>query len=73
MPWTAKQHRLFEAAAHNPSIARAHGMSQGKAASMAREGVKGRGRHLARALRRAKGGSDGGIGGVGAGGGVGSA
>ena len=28
MPYSAKAHRLFEAAAHNPSIAKAHGMSR---------------------------------------------
>jgi hypothetical protein len=42
MPYTAKQHRLFEAAAHNPKIAKAHGMSQGDARKMASEGVKGK-------------------------------
>ena len=40
MPWTAKQHRLFEAAAHNPAIAAAHGIAPQKAAQMAAEGVK---------------------------------
>lgn len=40
MPWTAAQHRLFQAAAHNPAIAAQHGMSQPKAAKMAAEGVK---------------------------------
>lgn len=40
MPWTPAQHRLFQAAAHNPAIAKQHGMSQSKAATMAAEGVK---------------------------------
>ena len=41
MPYTAKQHALFEAAAHNPSIAKKHGMSQADARKMASEGIKG--------------------------------
>jgi hypothetical protein len=40
MPWTAKQHRLFEAAAHNPAVAKRVGIPQAKAAEMAHEGVK---------------------------------
>lgn len=40
MPWTAKQHRLFEAAAHNPAVAKRVGIPQQKAAGMAAEGVK---------------------------------
>lgn len=40
MPYTAKQHRLFEAAAHNKSIAKKHGMTQAEAKRMASEGVK---------------------------------
>ena len=40
MPWTAKQHRLFEAAAHNPAVAKRVGIPQQKAAEMASEGVK---------------------------------
>jgi hypothetical protein len=40
MPWTGAQHRLFEAAAHNPEIAKEKGISQDKAAEMASEGVK---------------------------------
>lgn len=39
MPWTPAQHRLFEAAAHNPAIAKSHGIPQPKAASMASEGI----------------------------------
>jgi len=53
MPYTAKQHRLFEAAAHDPSIAKRKGLSQSDAARMAHEGVKKKRRaHMvARALR----------------------
>lgn len=40
MPYTAKQNRLFQAAAHDPKIAKAHGMSQADAKRMAAEGVK---------------------------------
>ena len=40
MPYTAKQHALFEAAAHNPKVAKAHHMSQADAKRMASEGVK---------------------------------
>lgn len=40
MPWTAKQHRLFQAAAHNPEFARKVGIPQDKAKEMASEGVK---------------------------------
>mgnify|MGYP003337821614 FL=1 len=40
MPWTTKQHRLFEAAAHNPAVAQKVGIPQQKAAQMASEGVK---------------------------------
>lgn len=40
MPWTPAQHRLFEAAAHNPEIARRKGIKQSDAARMAAEGVK---------------------------------
>lgn len=39
MPWTAKQHRLFEAAAHNPKVAKRVGIPQGKAKHMASEGI----------------------------------
>jgi hypothetical protein len=40
MPYTPKQHRLFEAAAHNPSIAKQFGIPVKKAKEMAAEGVK---------------------------------
>lgn len=40
MPYTEKQHRLFQAAAHNPAIAKKAGISQADAKKMASEGVK---------------------------------
>jgi hypothetical protein len=40
MPWTPAQHRLFEAAAHDPTVARARGISHEDAARMAHEGIK---------------------------------
>ena len=40
MPYTAKQHRLFEAAAHNPKIAKKKGIKQSDAKKMASEGIK---------------------------------
>jgi len=40
MPWTPKQHRLFEAAAHNPAVAKKIGIPRAKAALMAKEGIK---------------------------------
>lgn len=55
MPWTGPQHRLFEAAAHSPQVAARVGIPQQKAAQMASEGVKPKGKTLADALRRHKG------------------
>jgi len=40
MPWSPAQHRLFEAAAHNPAVAKRVGIPQPKAAQMASEGIK---------------------------------
>lgn len=40
MPYTAKQHRLFQAAAHSPKVAKRTGIKQSDAARMAHEGVK---------------------------------
>jgi hypothetical protein len=40
MPWTLKQHKLFEAAAHDPKVAKRVGISTKKAKKMAHEGVK---------------------------------
>lgn len=39
MPWNSAQHRLFEAAAHSPAVARRVGIPQAKAVGMASEGV----------------------------------
>lgn len=46
MPWSPSQHRLFEAAAHDPAIAKAHGIGQAKAATMASEGIKGQAKDM---------------------------
>jgi hypothetical protein len=40
MPYTKKQHKLFEAAAHSPTVAKRVGIPQAKAKKMAAEGVK---------------------------------
>lgn len=40
MPYTAKQNKLFRAAAHSPDIAKKHGMTRRVASRMAAEGVK---------------------------------
>lgn len=40
MPWTEAQMRLWRAAAHDPEIARRHGISQSRAREFMREGVK---------------------------------
>lgn len=40
MPWSAKQHRLFEAAAHDKSVAKRTGIPTAKAKKMAHEGIK---------------------------------
>lgn len=52
MPWTPKQHRLFEAAAHNPDVAKRVGIPMQKAQQMASEGVKRN--LLAKALSKRK-------------------
>ena len=57
MPWSPAQHRLFEAAAHDPAVAKRVGIPQQKAAGMASEGVKkapdaDKRRRLIEALRR---------------------
>lgn len=51
MPWSQKQHCLFEAAAHSPSVAHRVGIHQVQAKKMASEGVS-KGQKLANALRR---------------------
>jgi hypothetical protein len=52
MPYSPSQHRLFEAAAHNPAIAKARGIPQGQAAKMAGEGIKHDPKKLGEALKR---------------------
>ena len=52
MPWSPKQHRLFEAAAHDPSVAKRVGIPVSKASSMASEGVKQKAQALAQGLRK---------------------
>lgn len=52
MPWTPAQHRLFEAAAHNPSVAKRVGIPQQKAAGMASEGIKPSPQQLGAALKK---------------------
>jgi len=42
MPYTESQHRLFEAAAHDKSVAKRVGIPQEQASKMALEGVKGK-------------------------------
>lgn len=42
MPYTEKQHRMFEAAAHDAEFAQRMGIPQDKAKQMASEGVKGK-------------------------------
>lgn len=49
MPWTEKQHKLFQTAAHNPQLAQKVGIPQQKAAQMASEGVK---KETIKALRK---------------------
>jgi hypothetical protein len=51
MPYSPKQHRLFEAASHDPAIAAARGIPQAQAAKMASEGIKGKPQKLATALK----------------------
>lgn len=50
MPWTPAQHRLFEAAAHNPAVAKRVGIPVQKASQMASEGIKRRA--LAKAISK---------------------
>jgi len=52
MPYTAKQHRLFEAAAHNPAIARKSGIPRATAQKMANEGIKDAPKKLGALLRK---------------------
>lgn len=40
MPYTKSQNKLFQAAAHNPAIAKKAGIPMKQASKMAKEGVK---------------------------------
>ena len=51
MPWTPKQHRLFEAAAHSKEVAKRVGIPQQQAKKMASEGIKDKPKKLANMLR----------------------
>ena len=51
MPWSVKQHNLFESAAHNPAVAQRVGIPVAKAQKMASEGIK-RGPLMAQAMKR---------------------
>ena len=54
MPWSAKQHRLFEAAAHSQDVAKRVGIPMEQAQKMASEGVKKepKSKKLAKALMK---------------------
>jgi hypothetical protein len=52
MPWTEKQNRLFQAAAHDPAVAKRVGIPQDKAKQMASEGVKDKPKKMAALLRK---------------------
>ena len=50
MPYNEQQHKLFEAAAHSPAVAKRVGIPQGTAQKMASEGIKRNPKELAKAL-----------------------
>jgi hypothetical protein len=50
MPYNLQQHKLFEAAAHSPEVAKRVGIPQRTAQKMASEGVKKDPHKLAKAL-----------------------
>lgn len=52
MPWSGKQHRLFEAAAHSAEVSARVGIPQGKAREMAGEGVKAGGALVSKGSRK---------------------
>ena len=54
MPWSAKQHRLFEAAAHSQDVAKRVGIPMEQAKKMASEGVKDKPKKMAKALMMGK-------------------
>lgn len=54
MPWNEAQHRLFEAAAHDPKVSKRVGIPMEQAQKMASEGVKKepKAKRLAKALMK---------------------
>lgn len=57
MPYTAKQHRLFEAVAHSKEVSKRTGIPQSTAKKMASEGVKAdRSKNLGKYLYKKGGG-----------------
>ena len=54
MPWNEAQHRLFEAAAHDPKVAKRVGIPMEKAKQMASESVKNKPAKMAKALMTGK-------------------
>ena len=52
MPWSPAQERLFQAAAHDASIAKRVGIPMEQAQKMASEGVKKNPKKLAKALMK---------------------
>jgi hypothetical protein len=51
LPWSKSQHKLFEAAAHNPAVAKSSGIPQAKAKQMAAEGIKDKPKKMAALLK----------------------
>ena len=54
MPWSESQHKLFEAAAHDPKVAKRVGIPVEQAKKMASEGVKNKPAKMAKALMTGK-------------------
>ncbi|HET8689001.1 MAG TPA: hypothetical protein VFM18_20515 [Methanosarcina sp.] len=52
MPYNLQQHKMFEAADHDPKVAKRVGIPVETAAKMAHEGVKPSPKKLAEALRK---------------------
>ena len=52
MPWNPAQHRLFEAAKHDPAVAKRVGIPQAQAAKMASEGIKDEPKKLGKILSK---------------------
>ena len=52
LPYSEQQHKLFEAASHNPAVAKRVGIPQATASKLASEGIKGKPQKLAQALMK---------------------